>query len=158
MCLAMSNCNDKGTCNSSTGLCACNAGWKGADCSLAVIGLSNMSSAATVATTGPAWKTFQWDGDANETDVSLTFTTVYPIDIYVMMRADSDPNRYVYEWKYMNTSDDFVLESKYLSMLGGADGFSVTVYINAYNEKLNTLYDNTLTYMFTASAPTLVVQ
>jgi hypothetical protein len=37
-------------------------------------------------------------------------------------------------------------------MLEGTDGFAVTVYVNAYDEKANALYDNVLGYNFTATA------
>jgi hypothetical protein len=149
----MNDCNSatgNGSCNSTTGLCTCTGNWKGGDCSLESVALTSMTDAATITTTGAAWKAMHFAGDATLTDIALEFTTTYPIDIYVSLGGTSDPDRYIYDWKFSNTSSDFRLSSKYLPMLAGTNGFAVTVYISAYNEKENALYDNSLTYKFTA--------
>jgi hypothetical protein len=108
-----------------------------------------MTEAATITTNGAAWKAMHFAGDATLPDIALELSTIMPIDIYVSLGGNSDPDRYIYDWKFLNTASDFRLSSKYLPMLAGADGFAVTVYINGYNEKANTFYDNTLSYKFT---------
>ena len=94
----------------------------------------------------------QYDGSTTGANVKLTLTTQYAMDIYIGLGKDSDPNRFQYDWKFTNTTDDFVLESRYFTVLGGAEGFAVAVYVEAYNAKLNEIYDNTFTYQFESSA------
>jgi hypothetical protein len=114
------------------------------------VALTAMTDAATITTNGAAWKAMHFVGVPSLTDIALEFTTTYPIDIYVSLGGTSDPDRYNFDWKFLNTSSDFRLSSKYLPMLASSNGFAVTIYISAYDEKANALYDNNLTYKFTA--------
>ena len=133
-CSAMNNCNEHGTCNTSTGQCECNSGYKFADCSKEVMDLSDAYS-ADEAPHGPMWYTMQYSGSKSST---LYLTPNITSDIYILKDSKGDPNNFVYDMSFLGVTGNTTINADHLGMTS-ANGYSVAVYVSAVNETANEL-------------------
>jgi len=134
-CAAMNNCNGNGNCLESTGKCACNTGYKFADCSkkandITQTGLDNLELV------GPSWVALEVRDSKGGLLELKTNTTM---DVYLMKGAASDPNNFVYDFAFRNVSSlSFNTDDIGLTGTGG-HGFASAIYYYAYDEATNKL-------------------
>ena len=85
----MSDCNGHGTCGSN-GICACNPGYKFADCSVLTNYLTQLDPAVegteiTVESTGPKWTSFTKQEGAAGQQLTLWGHNDYPATCYLSL-------------------------------------------------------------------------
>ena len=149
-CSAMNNCNGNGTCNTSTGQCECNSGFKFADCSKAVMDLSDGDD-VDVELHGPMWFTMQYSGSKSS---KLYLTPNITSDIYILKGSKNDPNNFVYDMSFKGVTGNTTFNADNLG-LTSADGYSVAVYVSAVNETANELLYGSLNVVLSESATAL---
>lgn len=142
MCFAMLGCNGNGTCGSN-GKCVCDAGWKGADCSLSSVALTN-GYMHTFSYYGPEYFSFTKSG-ANDSQFTLISST--EMDVYISAGADSDPTEFSHDFAVLGTKT-LVLDSLDLDILTYETGYVVQTYAKNMDEAKNEYYHNTLTVQF----------
>ena len=140
-CDAMNNCHGNGNCDSYTGQCVCEDGWKFADCAVASEPLKD-GYVKTFDAKGPIWYSFTYNAplegeQKNDTILGLAANNI-GVDIYVSRGADSDPNNFSYDMSFRNVTSINLASSDVLP-LNGTDGYSVAMYVPAINEGANTL-------------------
>ena len=140
----MNYCNGNGTCNTYTGNCDCNPGFKFADCSKKVTDLTE-GLETSFNNTGPFWYTMQYSGGDKNT--TLTLSADQPSSVYIAKGKDSDPNNFVYDMDFVDLAANttMVIDS---SELGLNDGYSIAVYVSAVDETANKLYPGILNISF----------
>lgn len=83
----MNSCSGHGSCDQVTGQCACDAGWKSADCSMETKVLVDGYRAGRVHE-GPKYHSFTKEGNARAT---LSLFSDLKMDVYVSKGSTSDP-------------------------------------------------------------------
>ena len=154
----MNYCNGNGSCDSYTGQCICDAGYKFADCSKKSATLNSDYGTKNITGTGPMWYSMTYAG----TDLDkLEITPNQATSFYFSKGSDSDPNNFSNDYEFMNVNSTITFDFKDLGM---EDGFSVAAYVDAYNATSNDLLDFSLvskviTTSFATSslAPTFMV-
>ena len=90
-CEAMNNCwGSLGVCQDD-GTCKCREGWKGGDCSLEAMKL-HVPFDAYLKSTGPKYYSFYYGGDIYSKASYIKGSTTVPIDIYISIGPESNPN------------------------------------------------------------------
>lgn len=92
MCDYMNNCSGHGLCESN-GKCLCNPGYKGADCSMAYVPLTDGYS-GSFQNYGPKYHSFTKTGATAST---ISFTADWPMDIFIAAGSDSDPTEFFHD-------------------------------------------------------------
>ena len=146
----MNYCNGNGSCDSTTGQCVCNDGYKFADCSKKVIDLTDDYD-LTVNTHGPGWFTMQYSGSKSS---QLTLAPNITSEVYVLKGSSGDPNNFVYDMSFKSVSGNLTIDTDKLGLTGD-DGFSVAVYVPAVDEPFNRLLEGQLGVTFKEGAATL---
>ena len=144
MCATMNDCHGNGTCSGTTGRCTCNDGWKFADCALQSHSLTS-GFKETYKGTGPLWYSFTYKGSKHDTVLNLASDEA--ADIYVKLGKDSDPNNFDFDMSFKNVTA--INLSSLDIQLGAEDGYSVAMYVAAYNETANDLLNSTVVAEFT---------
>ena len=113
MCDYMNKCNGNGACDSVSGQCTCNAGWKGADCA----GKSDSLAAGYTkrfTTNGTQYLHFTYSkGVPTGYSYEFILSSSQRLDVYVSAGINSDPNELNYDLAFRSqtylklTSDDF---------------------------------------------------
>ena len=136
----MNHCHGNGTCDTYTGQCVCQDGWKFADCAVATETLKD-GYVKTFDGKGPVWYSFTYKGGAD----SIKFDSILGlaannigVDIFVSTGADADPNNFSYDMSFRNVTS-INLASYDVLPLNATDGYSVAMYVPAVNEATNTL-------------------
>ena len=92
MCDGMRNCSHNGICDTNTGKCTCNEGFKFADCSKQTIKLKDgYIETKNNDGTGPIWYSFTFEGSKFNTILGLAANNI-GVDIFVKRGKDSNPN------------------------------------------------------------------
>ena len=144
MCTAMNDCHGNGECSTTTGRCTCNEGWKFSDCAVESHSLTD-GFKETYKGTGPLWYSFSYAGSKHDTVLGIQ-TNDMSSDVYVKLGKDSDPNNFDYDMSFKNITN-INLSSLDLA-LGDEAGYSVAMYVSAYNETANELQNSTVVVNF----------
>lgn len=126
-CEAMNYCNGNGSCNTMTGQCMCDSGYKFADCSKQVVDLSDSFTDKNITTHGPGWFTMQYSGSKNST---LTLSPNITSEVYILKGSNGDPNNFNYDMSFKSVLGNTTFDSHSLG-LSGEDGYSIALYMNA---------------------------
>jgi hypothetical protein len=91
------NCNGHGTCNASTNICTCSAGWSGVDCSIQLIPLTNNTIVSSNVALH-AWRIYTITAmTGSQLIVEVNQTTSGDADIY--LRFNDIPTRTEYDYR-----------------------------------------------------------
>jgi hypothetical protein len=134
----------------SNGQCACSTGYKGADCSLKNTNLTDYGSGSFSRQTqnGPKYYSFSVEGGVSS-NVSFS-TDAWPMDVYIKKGSNSNPTEFEFDIAIKQKSA-LLLNSAQLGLL---DGYSVYIYVQAYDERTNTFFVNHLnTYFVDETTP-----
>ena len=93
MCTAMNNCNGNGKCQTN-GICLCDAGFFGADCSFKAFDLNKMQS-ARADTLGNDWFYVSYKG-GNESNWQVTLKSLQEVNyaVYISFNLSMSPNQF----------------------------------------------------------------
>lgn len=87
---------------------------------------------------GPFWKSIVVAANSGPIKISAG----QPLDIYISSGMDSDPTQFSNEMQFLKQTS-IVIDPSQLTSL--QDGFSISIYVNAYDGPTNTLLTTQLT-------------
>ena len=93
---------------------------------------------------GPKWYSFYYGGDSYSKASYIIGSTTVPIDVYISIGPDSDPNQFSNSVVLKNITGSFELHSEDMPDIMTINGYSVAVYVQGIIEETNTLLENTL--------------
>jgi hypothetical protein len=147
-CKAMNDCNGNGKCGASNGVCTCNTGFKGADCSYTNTDLSRESH-KIVLTRGDQFVYFTVPFQTQAWTVSITSSS-RDYTLYLKDGQKESPNQFNYDnvfkkWPHAST---LTLSGK---MFGDGD-MSGAIWVHGFEELTNSSFKNRIQLNFHASA------
>ena len=135
-CQAMDSCSGHGKCDA-RGECQCQRGWRGADCSLALLALLP-GAPLTVSSRGPKWFALALEAPAR--GARITVTSQLPFDAYISRDSSATPTQLESDLRFSAVRSRLVLDSRDL----GLDAFSLALFVRGADYRNNELLHNSL--------------